>query len=95
MGGTDCSLPMRVALKEGWQVDSFEVYTDSETWAGPVHPVQALKTYRGETGIAAKLVVQAFVANPFTIADPTDAGSLDVVGLDAAAPGIVADFIRD
>ena len=94
MGGTDCSLPMRVALKEGWQVDSFEVYTDNETWAGPVHPVQALQKYRAETGIAAKLVVQAFTATPFTIADPQDAGSLDVVGLDAASPGIVADFIR-
>ena len=94
MGGTDCSLPMRAALKEGWLVDSFEVYTDSETWAGPVHPVQALKTYRNQTGIPARLVVQAFTANPFTIADPADAGSLDVVGLDAAAPGLVADFLR-
>ena len=94
MGGTDCSLPMRVALQEGWQVDSFEVYTDNETWAGPVHPVQALKTYRNQTGIAAKLVVQAFTATPFSIADPTDAGSLDVVGLDAASPALVADFIR-
>ncbi len=94
MGGTDCSLPMRVALKEKWAVDAFEIYTDNETWAGPVHPIQALKTYRNQTGIAAKLVVQAFTATPFTIADPTDAGCLDVVGLDAASPGLVADFIR-
>ena len=94
MGGTDCSLPMRVALRKGWQVDSFEVYTDNETWAGPVHPVQALKRYREATGIAARLVVQAFTATPFTIADPSDAGSLDVVGLDAASPALVADFVR-
>jgi len=95
MGGTDCSLPMRVALDEGWKVDAFEVYTDSETWAGPIHPTQALKTYRNRTGIAAKMVVQALTANPFTIADPNDAGTLDVVGLDASAPALVADFIRE
>ena len=94
MGGTDCSLPMRMALKEKWPVDAFEVYTDNETWAGPVHPVQALQRYRSETGVAAKLVVQAFTATAFTIADPKDAGSLDVVGLDAASPALVADFIR-
>ena len=94
MGGTDCSLPIRAALKEKWAVDSFEVYTDNETWAGPVHPVQALQRYRAETGIAARLVVQAFTATPFTIADPSDAGTLDVVGLDAASPALVADFVR-
>jgi 60 kDa SS-A/Ro ribonucleoprotein len=30
----------------------------------------------------------------FTIADPTDAGMLDVVGFDSAAPAIMADFAR-
>jgi 60 kDa SS-A/Ro ribonucleoprotein len=94
MGGTDCSLPMRVAVREGWEVDSFEVYTDNETWAGPIHPCQALREYRERSGIPAKLVVQAFTATPFTIADPDDSGSLDVVGLDAAAPAVVADFLR-
>ena len=93
-GGTDCSLPMRYALERGILADAFVVYTDSETWAGPVHPVQALREYRARTGIAAKLVVVGLVSNGFSIADPADAGMLDVVGFDAAAPAAIADFIR-
>src|SRR5262249_48684788 len=45
-GGTDCALPMLHALESGLAVDAFVVYTDSETWAGIVHPVQALREYR-------------------------------------------------
>jgi 60 kDa SS-A/Ro ribonucleoprotein len=32
------------------------------------------------------------VSNGFTIADPSDAGMLDVVGFDTATPSIIADF---
>ena len=93
-GGTDCALPMLHALERGLSVDAFVVYTDSETWAGAVHPVQALRQYRERTGIAAKLVVVGLVSNGFSIADPNDAGMLDVVGFDTAAPAVIADFIR-
>ena len=34
-------------------------------------------------------------ANDFTIADPDDAGMLDVVGFDTAAPSVMSDFIRE
>lgn len=91
-GGTDCSLPMLYALKNKIPVDVFHVYTDCETWAGRIHPHQALKQYRDQMGIPAKLVVAGMVATNFTIADPDDVGMLDVVGFDAAAPGIIADF---
>ncbi|WP_232630200.1 TROVE domain-containing protein [Methylobacterium sp. Leaf118] len=93
-GGTDCSLPMRWALERGVRADGFVVYTDSETWAGPVHPVEALRDYRAKTGIPAKLVVVGLVSNGFSIADPEDAGMLDVVGFDTAAPALIADFLR-
>ena len=92
-GGTDCALPMVEALRNRWAVDAFIVYTDSETWAGDVHPAQALRTYREHTGIAAKLVVVAMASGGFSIADPNDAGMLDVVGFDAAAPQVISDFI--
>lgn len=95
MGGTDCSLPMRWALQQRLPVDTFVVLTDSETWAGPVHPVQALRDYRERMGISARLVVEAFVSNGFSIADPDDAGMLDVVGMDAATPQLIADFAAD
>ena len=71
------------------------VYTDSETWCGQIHPVQALRRYRERMGIAARLVVVGMVSNGFSIADPNDAGMLDVVGFDAAMPQLIADFARD
>lgn len=93
-GGTDCSLPMLAAHDMGLEVDTFAVYTDSETWAGTMHPSQALTRYRNKSGIDAKLVVVGMVSNGFTIADPNDAGMLDVVGFDTATPQIISDFSR-
>jgi 60 kDa SS-A/Ro ribonucleoprotein len=92
-GGTDCALPMVEALKHRWAVDAFVVFTDNETWAGNVHPAQALREYRERMGIVAKLVVVAMASNGFSIADPDDAGMLDVVGFDTATPGVLADFM--
>lgn len=94
-GGTDCALPMVHAKKKGLDVDGFFVYTDSETWAGSIQPVQALRDYRRSSGNAAKLVVVGMTATQFTIADPKDAGMMDVVGFDSAAPQIMADFLRE
>ncbi|MGQ0744662.1 MAG: hypothetical protein ACT4OS_10085 [Acidimicrobiales bacterium] len=91
-GGTDCSLPMLYALDRGLAVDTFIIYTDSETWAGEVHPAQALRRYRERTGIAARLIVVGMVSNGFSIADPDDPGMLDVVGFVTAAPQVMADF---
>jgi 60 kDa SS-A/Ro ribonucleoprotein len=34
------------------------------------------------------------VSNGFSIADPDDGGMLDVVGFDASAPTVMADFAR-
>jgi 60 kDa SS-A/Ro ribonucleoprotein len=94
MGGTDCALPMMYATHHKLEVDTFIVYTDSETWAGKMHPVQALKEYRQRMGIGAKLVVVGMVSSEFTIADPNDVGMLDCVGFDTAAPSIISDFSR-
>jgi len=92
-GGTDCALPMVEATKHRWAVDAFVVFTDNETWAGNIHPAQALRDYRERMGIAARLVVVAMASNGFSIADPDDAGMLDVVGFDTATPAVLADFI--
>lgn len=93
MGGTDCALPILAAIQNKLEVDAFVVYTDSETWYGQVHPVQALQAYRQATGIPAKLIVVGMTSNGFTIADPNDAGSLDIVGFDSAAPAVISDFV--
>lgn len=93
-GGTDCALPMTWALANKVNVDTFVVLTDSETWAGKIQPVQALVKYRQATGINAKLIVVGMTSTGFTIADPTDAGMLDVVGFDGAAPALMAKFAK-
>ena len=95
MGGTDCALPMLYALQGGLEFDAFVVYTDSETWAGSVQPVDALQKYRDKTGIDAKLIVVGMVSNEFSIADPNDKGMLDVVGFDTATPQLISDFVRE
>lgn len=91
-GGTDCALPMVYATKNNIEIDTFIIYTDSETWYGDIHPFQALKQYRQHSGIDAKLIVTALTPTDFTIADPNDAGSMDISGFDSAVPQLIGDF---
>ncbi len=94
MGGTDCALPMLWAARQKLNVSAFITYTDSETWAGQIHPAQALRQYREQFVVDAKAVVVGMISNGFTLADPNDRGMLDVVGFDATAPAVIADFVR-
>lgn len=94
MGRTDCAQPMLFALKQRIPADVFVVYTDNETWAGDVHPVEALRRYRQVMQINARLIVVGMTATKFTIADPLDGGMLDVVGFDTATPTLMSDFVR-
>jgi len=91
---TDCAQPMLWAMKNKLMVDAFVVYTDSETWAGEIHPIQALAQYRERLNPAARLVVVGMTSNGFTLADPNDGGMLDVAGFDTAAPGVISDFVK-
>jgi 60 kDa SS-A/Ro ribonucleoprotein len=91
-GGTDCAQPMLWARQHRVKVDTFAIYTDNETWAGDVHPHQALREYRDWSGIDARLVVVGMTATDFTIADPTDTGMLDIAGFDSAVPTLLTDF---
>lgn len=90
-GSTDCAQPMLYAMKHRMNVDKFCVYTDNETWAGNIHPSQALKQYRAQYG-KGKLIVAGTSVTNFTIADPKDAGMLDVVGFDSATPQLISQF---
>jgi 60 kDa SS-A/Ro ribonucleoprotein len=94
MGGTDCALPMRWALAQKVKIDTFIIYTDNESWAGNVHVDQALNDYRNKMGIPAKLVSCALAGGNFSVANPDDAGQLDVVGFDTATPNIISDFAK-
>jgi len=94
-GGTNVSLPMLHATQHKMDVDCFVSITDNETWAGSTHPTEALRRYRQEMNKpnACAVVCGTSVTN-FTVADPKDPRQLDVVGFDAAAPQIIADFAR-
>lgn len=93
-GGTDCSLPFTEARKRGWEVDGVVTMTDNETWAGRTHPHQALTEYRKASGIMTRSVVVGMTANGVSVADPSDAGSMDCVGFDSALPNLISDFLR-
>ncbi len=93
-GATDCALPMIDALKNNIYVDAFVILTDSETWYGSIHPVQALKQYQNAINKDAKLIVVAMTATGFSIAEPNNPNMLDVVGFDTSTPAVISEFIR-
>lgn len=93
-GSTDASLPMRWATENRVNdFDAFVVITDNETWHGK-HPTNELKKYRQQSGRMAKLAVLGTSTSAFSIADPADAGQMDLVGFDANVPLVLADFVR-
>jgi len=92
-GATEPALIIEDALKNRIPVDVFVVLTDNEVNAGE-HPAKVLAQYRREVNPSAKLVVVGMTATEFTLADPNDAGMLDMVGFDAAAPAAIAAFAR-
>jgi 60 kDa SS-A/Ro ribonucleoprotein len=89
---TDCSLPMSWALKNNIPVDSFEIYTDSETNCGSP-PHKMLQQYRDKTGINASMIVCGMSVTDFSVANPNDENSLDIVGVDANVPNVIRTFI--
>ena len=92
-GATDCALPMVWAMAQKKVYDAFVIYTDNETWAGNVQPMDALRTYRAQVNREARLIVVGMTSTGFTIADPEDKGCLDVVGFDSSAPSLISNFI--
>ena len=92
-GGTDCALPMLWAANNKVPVDTFVIYTDSQTWSGDTHPIQALNQYRDKTGIDATLVIVAMATNKFSLGDYEDRRVLNVIGFDTNTPEIIAQFV--
>ena len=94
-GRTDCALPMLWAIEHNIkEADAFVIITDNETWAGNIHPCQALQEYRRFSGRDAKLAVVAMTVSEFSIADPSDPGMMDFVGFDTALPLALAEFLK-
>lgn len=108
-GGTDCALPVEWAIKNGIKdIDAFVILTDGETWYSERgrHPYEAMNEYRNRFNPNAKHIMMAFCATDVTICKhtgslynlkpddrPKDQFTLDVAGLDSAAPTIISDFV--
>ena len=92
--GTDCAAPVIWALKNMLEVDTFIVYTDSETDSRGVSAAAALRKYRAAMKIPARMVVVALTASHASVADPHDAGMLDMVGFDLSAPSVIQAFVE-
>lgn len=93
-GGTDCSLPIKYALTKNLKVDGFLLLTDSETWAGSEHASETLAAYRRSVNPDARLIVASLTAAGHSVGDPKDPGVLNMAGLDASLPTVVAGFLR-
>ena len=99
-GATDCAAPFLWAKERNLKFENFAVYTDNETgsgsywggYRGSEKPSVALQKYRDATGIPAKLVVLATSVTDFSIADPKDAGMMDICGFDGSVPQVINDF---
>lgn len=95
-GGTNCAVPILWATQRKWATDAFVIYTDTQTWYGHPHPIQALWDYRKAMGgLKTKLVSAAMVAygRGDIASAQDDAGTLGVVGFDPNVPSLVTDFV--
>jgi 60 kDa SS-A/Ro ribonucleoprotein len=91
---TDLSLPFTHAVQHKLEVDGFALFTDGETWAGRQHPSQALAAYRRRCNPDARVALASMAAAGHSLAEPQDAGVLNIAGMDAALPTVVTRFIR-
>jgi 60 kDa SS-A/Ro ribonucleoprotein len=92
--GTDCSQPILWAIKNKVPVETFQLYTDNETWAGTTHVHTALARHRQLMGYNTRLSVISVYPSEYSIADPDDPATLDVSGFDSAIPTLLTDFSR-
>ena len=88
-GRTYCDKPMVWAMYNKIAADVFVVITDCETLG---KPARALREYRRVLRIPARLAVISMTAGGSTLADPDDAGMMDMTGFDASGPEILRQF---
>lgn len=91
--GTDCALPYIFAREQNIEVDAFVTYTDNETWAGKIHPFQALDTYRSKFGQHVKAIMVGMTATGYRLTNPSDQRALEVAGFDTTTPQAISEFL--
>lgn len=91
-GGTNPSLAIDYMRTHGNDFDALISITDNEVNHG-THPSQSIKRYREGSGRDGRMVVVGMTATRFSMGDPLDTRSLDVVGFSSDAPRIITDFV--
>lgn len=91
-GSTNPGALIEWAMDSGEQFDVFIIHTDNDVNTG-TNASELLKKYRAQTGINAKMVVISYLPSKFSIADPNDAGMLDISGLDNSTPEKLRNFL--
>lgn len=94
-GGTDCSLPIIHALQQKNKYDAVVILTDSETWAGNQHPIQALEQYRKSKNKNIKIIEVALTATGHSTMPNDDKNIMRVVGFDSAVTEVINNFLKD
>jgi 60 kDa SS-A/Ro ribonucleoprotein len=93
-GGTALAAGFEWAAHQRLNVDGVVLFSDMETWAGQMHSAQAWKQYQRQVNPDARAVFATLVPTGHTIADPGDESALNVVGVNASLPQIVAGWVR-
>jgi 60 kDa SS-A/Ro ribonucleoprotein len=88
---TNLAAPVDYAIANKLPVDCFVSITDNEVNRG-CHPRQALEQFRGSFNKEARYVICGTTVTNFSVADPTDSHSLDIVGFDSAVPQLISNF---
>lgn len=91
-GGTDVAKAIEWASHNNMPFDTIVTITDNDTYMGTQKVYQALEKYRDKFGIPTRSIVVGLNSNGFTVADPRDNLSLDVVGGDANLPALITNF---
>ena len=79
-------------VKKNIPVDWFVIITDSETWAGKIHPAKGLHQYQERTGIARQNGGGRHNLERVHHRRPGRWRNVGRGGFDASAPQVIADF---
>lgn len=92
MGGTDAGVAIKYLTDNKIPVDVIFIGSDGETWAGNAHVDQMLNRYRDMMGVPTKLIFANTESNFWSLTDPKDPLTCNIVGFDAALPQLVREF---
>lgn len=95
-GSTDSSLPfgwaLEAARRGGPVFDVFVTISDNQTWAGAIHPYQALQRYRRERNPRAALLGITVEPGGHSLYSPDDALCAAAEGFDASLLEVARDL---